>query len=52
MSGQGQQAAIKIALALSRTSGTTTFILIEEPENHLSHTTLTRLIARIRGPGR
>jgi putative ATP-dependent endonuclease of the OLD family len=47
MVGQGQQAAIKVALAMSRTSGTSTFILIEEPENHLSHTSLTRLIARI-----
>ena len=47
MAGQGQQAAIKVALAMSRTSGTSTFILIEEPENHLSHTSLTRLIARI-----
>jgi len=49
MAGQGQQAAIKVALAMSRTSGTSTFILIEEPENHLSHTSLTRLIARIEG---
>lgn len=49
MAGQGQQAAIKVALAMSRTSGTSTFILIEEPENHLSHTSLTRLITRIEG---
>ncbi len=49
MAGQGQQAAIKVALAMSRTSGTSTFILIEEPENHLSHTSLTKLIARIEG---
>ena len=47
MAGQGQQAAIKVALAMSRTSGTSTFILIEEPETHLSHTSLTRLISRI-----
>lgn len=47
MAGQGQQAAIKIALAMSRTTGTATFILIEEPENHLSHTSLTRLISRV-----
>jgi ABC-type cobalamin/Fe3+-siderophores transport system ATPase subunit len=47
MAGQGQQATIKVALAMSRTSGTSTFILIEEPENHLSHTSLTRLISRI-----
>lgn len=47
MAGQGQQAMIKIALAMSRTVGAATFVLIEEPENHLSHTSLTRLIARI-----
>lgn len=47
MSGQGQQAAIKMSLAMSKTSGTSTYVLIEEPENHLSYTSLTRLIARI-----
>ncbi len=47
MAGQGQQASIKVALAMSRTSEAKTFVLIEEPENHLSHTSLTRLIARI-----
>lgn len=47
MSGQGQQAAIKISLAMSRHSGQANFVLIEEPENHLSHTTLTTLLERI-----
>jgi energy-coupling factor transporter ATP-binding protein EcfA2 len=47
MSGQGQQSAIKMSLAMSRTAGASTFVLIEEPENHLSHTSLTRLISRI-----
>lgn len=47
MAGQGQQAAIKVALAMSRTAGTCTFVLIEEPENHLSHTSMSRLIARV-----
>lgn len=47
MSGQGQQAAIKVALAMSRTAGAARFVLIEEPENHLSHTSLTRLLSRI-----
>ncbi|MCX5470184.1 AAA family ATPase [Alcaligenes sp. A-TC2] len=47
MSGQGQQAAIKISLALNRTAGHATFVMIEEPENHLSHTSLTTLLARI-----
>ncbi len=47
MSGQGQQAAIKMSLAMSRTADACTFVLIEEPENHLSYTSLWRLIARI-----
>jgi energy-coupling factor transporter ATP-binding protein EcfA2 len=47
MSGQGQQAAIKISLAMSRHSERTKFVMIEEPENHLSHTSLTTLLARI-----
>jgi predicted ATPase len=47
MSGQGQQAAIKMSLAVSRTAGASTFVLIEEPENHLSFTSLSRLVARI-----
>ncbi|UUY01793.1 AAA family ATPase [Svornostia abyssi] len=48
MAGQGQQAAIKVALAMSRTVDRSPFVLIEEPENHLSHTSLSRLAARIR----
>ncbi len=48
MSGQGQQATIKMSLAMSRTADACTFVLIEEPENHLSYTSLSRLIARIR----
>jgi putative ATP-dependent endonuclease of OLD family len=47
MSGQGQQAAIKVSLAMSRSAGKARYVLIEEPENHLSHTSLTRLVARI-----
>lgn len=47
LSGQGQQAAIKVALAMNRSATATSYVLIEEPENHLSHTSLTRLIARI-----
>lgn len=47
LAGQGQQAMIKVALAMSRTVGASTFVLIEEPENHLSHTSLARLIARV-----
>jgi putative ATP-dependent endonuclease of OLD family len=49
MAGQGQQAAIKVVLAMDRASASTAFALIEEPENHLSHTSLTKLVARIEG---
>jgi putative ATP-dependent endonuclease of the OLD family len=47
MAGQGQQAAVKVALAMSRTTGTCTFVLIEEPENHLSYVRLNQLVDRI-----
>ncbi|MBN7136005.1 ATP-dependent endonuclease [Lysobacter enzymogenes] len=47
MSGQGQQAAIKIALAMSRHSTSANFVMVEEPENHLSHTSLAQLISRM-----
>ena len=47
MSGQGQQAAIKISLAMDRHSDNATFVMIEEPENHLSHTSLSILLSRI-----
>lgn len=47
MSGQGQQAAIKISLAMGRHSERANFVMVEEPENHLSHTSLLKLISRI-----
>jgi putative ATP-dependent endonuclease of the OLD family len=47
MSGQGQQAAIKISLAMNRQSDKANFVMIEEPENHLSHTSLTKLLSRV-----
>lgn len=47
MSGQGQQAAIKISLAMSRHSERATFVMVEEPENHLTYTSLTTLLHRI-----
>lgn len=47
LAGQGQQAAIKVALAMSRTVGFRRYVLIEEPENHLSHTSLVKLVRRI-----
>lgn len=45
--GQGQQASIKISLAMQRLSEQTNIVMIEEPENHLSHTSLTTLLSRI-----
>lgn len=47
MSGQGQQAAIKISLAMNRHSASAAFVLIEEPENHLTHTSLRILLSRV-----
>ena len=46
MAGQGQQAAIKIALAMSR-ADRARVAMVEEPENHLSHTSLNVLLKRI-----
>lgn len=47
MVGQGQQAAVKIALAVSRRADDARVIMIEEPENHQSHTHLNQLLKRI-----
>ena len=47
MSGQGQQAAVKISLAMNRQSDRANFVMVEEPENHLSHTSLAALLSRI-----
>lgn len=47
MSGQGQQSAIKISLAMHRNAGNAKFVMIEEPENHLTHTSLVTLLSRI-----
>ncbi len=47
MSGQGQQAAIKISLAMNRHSERAAFVMVEEPENHLTHTSLVKLISRM-----
>ncbi len=46
--GKGEQSILKTALALGhRKSKEANIILIEEPENHLSHTKLNELLARI-----
>jgi len=47
MAGQGQQATVKISLAMSRQSARANFVMVEEPENHLSHTSLTTLLSRM-----
>jgi len=47
LSGQGHQAAVKILLAMARSAGTARIAMIEEPENHLSHTNLNRLLKSI-----
>lgn len=45
--GKGEQNKIQIKLAIQNKSGTTDVILLEEPENHLSHTNLSQLIRYI-----
>ena len=47
MSGQGQQAAIKVSLAMNKHSDRAYFVIVEEPENHLTHTSLTTLLSRM-----
>ncbi|SFM43255.1 ATP-dependent nuclease [Halopseudomonas yangmingensis] len=47
MAGLGQQAAIKISLAMKRHAAKVKIVMIEEPENHLSHTSLRVLLDRI-----
>lgn len=44
MAGQGQQVLMKIALALKSSEDKSNFVIIEEPENHLSHTSLTGVV--------
>jgi len=46
-SGLGTQAAIKTLMAVERHAEVTQVLMIEEPENHLSHSTLNRLLSRI-----
>jgi predicted ATP-dependent endonuclease of OLD family len=42
--GKGRQCFIKTDFALSKTKNVLDFILLEEPENHLSHLNMKRLI--------
>lgn len=46
--GKGEQNALKIMLALERKALDSNIILIEEPENHLSFSSMHMLIAKIR----
>lgn len=48
MAGQGQQVLMKLALALKKSSDSSHFVFIEEPENHLSHTSLTAAVKLIK----
>ncbi len=47
MIGKGDQSILKTLLAIERDAGDAHVVLIEEPENHLSHTRLRDLVARI-----
>lgn len=47
LTGSGEQAALKIMLALNRKADDSHVILIEEPENHLSFSSLTTLMSKI-----
>lgn len=47
MLGQGRQSTTKIALAMHRSAEKTKFVLVEEPENHLSHTKLMELLEQV-----
>ena len=46
--GKGEQSALKIMLALERQAKEANIILIEEPENHLSFSSMSMLINKIR----
>lgn len=46
--GRGEQSALKIMLALERQAKESNIILIEEPENHLSFSSMSVLIKKIR----
>ena len=45
--GQGRQVLIKTALALAAEDSNARFVFVEEPENHLSHTSLLYSLDRI-----
>ncbi|QEC53606.1 putative ATP-dependent endonuclease of OLD family [Anseongella ginsenosidimutans] len=45
--GKGNQCFIKTAFALKNKAGSLDAVLLEEPENHLSHVNMKKLIAKI-----
>lgn len=45
--GKGEQTALKIMLALERKVQKADIVLIEEPENHLSYSSMSKLISKI-----
>lgn len=45
--GQGEQASLKLMLAMIQQAERTTVVLVEEPENNLSHSRLNILLARL-----
>lgn len=45
--GRGEQNALKTLLAIGRRADDAHIVLIEEPENHLSHSKLRKLIERV-----
>lgn len=46
--GKGEQNSLKIMLALERRADETNIILIEEPENHLSFSSMNKLLKKIK----
>jgi len=47
LSGKGEQNVLKILLSLEKKTEETDIILVEEPENHLSFTSMNKLIKKI-----
>lgn len=47
MAGQGQQASIKVALAMKRRAESARTVLIEEPETNLAYSRLHKLLERV-----
>ncbi|MFS0824805.1 ATP-dependent nuclease [Bacillus sp. 1P02SD] len=46
--GKGEQSSIKMKMALESNNNTTSLVMIEEPENHLSYANMNKLISSIK----